>query len=55
MNGRCDTTIDGYYLEVLICLIYGMIWYKWGTTQIRHLQAMPMKVWRVVKGDKSKR
>lgn len=54
-GGTCETTIDGYYLECLICLIYGLLWYKIGTTQIRNLQAMPLKVWKVIKADKHRR
>lgn len=54
-GGKCETTIDGYYLECLICLIYGLLWYKIGATQIRNLQAMPLKAWRVIKADKRRR
>lgn len=55
IGGKCQIIIDGYYLECLICVIYGLLWYKWGSTQIRKLQAMPLKVWRVIKADKLRR
>lgn len=55
LGGKCETSIDGYYLECLICLIYGLCWYKWGTSQIRYLQSLPLKVWKISKGEKSRR
>lgn len=48
-GGKCNITIDGYYIECTICLIYGLIWYKWGSKQIRYLQNQPMKIWRIRK------
>lgn len=54
-GGTCHTTIDGYYLECLICLLYGVVWYYWGKSKIRSLQRLPMTAWRVVKTAKAKR
>lgn len=48
-GGKCDIRIDGYYIECLICLIYGIFWYKWGKTKINYLQSLPNRVWYVVK------
>lgn len=47
-GGKCRIDIDGYYIEVIICLIYGIIWYKWARTKINHLQKLPMSSWRVI-------
>lgn len=45
------TTIDGFYVESLICLIYGIVWFKWGTSQFRFLQTLPRKAWRVAEEE----
>ncbi|XP_052872224.1 acetyl-coenzyme A transporter 1 [Anopheles cruzii] len=48
-GGQCGITIDGYYIEIVICLLYGIAWYRWGSRKIRHLQEMPLKAWRVAR------
>lgn len=48
IGGKCRIDIDGYYIEVIICLIYGIIWYKWARSKINHLQRLPVKSWRVI-------
>lgn len=40
--------MDGYYFEVIICLVYGVLWYFWGRSKIEKLQRMPVRGWRVV-------
>lgn len=40
--------MDGYYFEVVICLVYGVLWYFWGRAKIEKLQRMPVRSWRVV-------
>jgi MFS transporter, PAT family, solute carrier family 33 (acetyl-CoA transportor), member 1 len=47
IGGACRVDIDGYYIEVIICLIYGIIWYKWGRSKINQLQKLPIKSWHV--------
>jgi PAT family acetyl-CoA transporter-like MFS transporter 1 len=47
IGGKCRVDIDGYYIEVIICLIYGIIWYKWGRSKINELQRLPVKAWHV--------
>uniref|UniRef100_A0A6B2E495 Putative acetyl-coa transporter n=1 Tax=Phlebotomus kandelakii TaxID=1109342 RepID=A0A6B2E495_9DIPT len=48
VGGKCEIDIDGYYIECGICLIYGLIWYKWGRSKVTHLQRLPLKSWKVV-------
>lgn len=50
IGGKCRIDIDGYYIEVIICLIYGIVWYKWARTKINQLQRLPIKSWRVSHG-----
>lgn len=48
-GGKCNIEIDGYYIEILVCLAYGILWYQWGKHQIRNLQQLPLSAWRVVR------
>lgn len=47
IGGKCRIDIDGYYIEVILCLIYGIIWYKWARPRINQLQKLPIKSWHV--------
>lgn len=47
LDGKCRVDIDGYYIEVTLCLIYGIIWYKWAKSKINYLQRLPVKDWHV--------
>lgn len=51
-EGACRVTVDGYYLELLICLIFGLVWFRWAKERINQLQALPTKAWHVVKTSK---
>ncbi|XP_037049950.1 acetyl-coenzyme A transporter 1-like [Bradysia coprophila] len=44
---KCRTTVDGFYIEAVICMMYGVLWYFWGKSKIRYLQRLPTKVWRL--------
>lgn len=54
-GGICETSIDGYYLECVLCIIYGLGWYYWAKSRIRHLQRLPLTAWRVVHSKESQR
>lgn len=47
IGGKCRIDVDGYYIEVILCLIYGIIWYKWARSKINQLQKLPIKSWHV--------
>ncbi|XP_058460267.1 acetyl-coenzyme A transporter 1 isoform X1 [Malaya genurostris] len=47
-GGKCELQIDGYYIEIVICLVYGILWFQWGKHKIRYLQSLPLSAWRVV-------
>lgn len=51
-NGKCLIEIDGYYIEIFVCLVYGILWYQWGKHKIRYLQDLPPSAWRVVQRQK---
>lgn len=52
MNGKCSIEVDGYYIECILCLIYGIFWFKWAKSKIHHLQCLPVKAWQVVMDKK---
>lgn len=47
INGKCRVDIDGYYIEIILCLIYGIIWYKWGRSKVSQIQKFPVQAWHV--------
>lgn len=49
LNKRCPIVIDGFYIETFICLILGLLWYKWGIPKIKYLEQEPLKSWRISK------
>ncbi|XP_055845025.1 acetyl-coenzyme A transporter 1 [Episyrphus balteatus] len=58
-GGRCEIVFDGYYIEAIICMIYGLVWLYFGRKWIAYLQNLPTKQWLVVNesnsGKKSKK
>jgi MFS transporter, PAT family, solute carrier family 33 (acetyl-CoA transportor), member 1 len=47
-GGKCHTDIDGYYIEVIINLVYGIIWYQWAKRTLDFLQELPINNWHVL-------
>lgn len=54
LNGKCRVDFDGYYLECILCLIYGIFWFRWGKSTINHLQRLSTKAWTVTFNEKNK-
>ncbi|CAH0715596.1 unnamed protein product, partial [Brenthis ino] len=46
-GGACETRIDGFYIEVVICLIAGFLWLQWGKRTISRLQRLPATAWQI--------
>ncbi|KAF7992891.1 hypothetical protein HCN44_005235 [Aphidius gifuensis] len=46
--GKCVTLLDGFYIESIVCLIIGFLWFRWGKRKINYLQSRPMSQWKVV-------
>jgi hypothetical protein len=44
----CDVIVDGYYIEILISLIYGIIWMKVFKSIIAELQSYPREAWYIL-------
>lgn len=51
-NIRCHVVVDGYYIEVVINVIYGIIWYQWGKRTLNYLQNLERKDWLVFSDNK---
>lgn len=47
-GGFCRTEIDGYYIEVAINVVYGIIWYFWAKRMLKHLQDLDRSEWHVL-------
>lgn len=45
-GGQCDTVVDGYYVECIICVIVGFFWLTWGRRQAANMQLLPEEAWR---------
>jgi len=49
-GGTCATTVDGYYVEAVICFVLGLAWLGlWGWRTINKLQDAPDSAWAVVR------
>ena len=46
-GGVCQKYINGYYIEVAVCTIAGIIWLIWKYRAIMRLQSLPMSEWQV--------
>ncbi len=44
----CRIDIDGYYIEVILNVVYGIVWYLWGKRVIEYLQEVPRHEWHVL-------
>lgn len=51
-GGLCFTEYDGYYTEVVITMILGVLWLLWRRKRIQHLQQLPESSWKCL--DESK-
>lgn len=47
-GGTCRIDVDGYYIEVALSVIYGVVWYQWGKKVLKYLQDVPRHEWHVL-------
>lgn len=47
-DGACNVTVDGFYMELIICLLFGIVWFKFAKGKINELQSLPVKSWHVM-------
>ena len=54
-GGNCVVEIDGYYIESVICVIFGFMYLiLWGWNVVKTLQNADDDQWRVVQTNKSR-
>ena len=54
-GGNCVVEIDGYYIESVICVIFGFMYLiLWGWNVVKTLQNADENQWRVVQTNKSR-
>lgn len=44
-GGVCHITTDGYYIECILCFLFGIMWYFWATKKIKVLENVPLESW----------
>lgn len=47
-GGYCRIDIDGFYIEVAINVVFGIIWFQWAKGIIKYLQELPISDWHVL-------
>jgi hypothetical protein len=47
LGGVCRPHIEAYYVEVMVCLVAGIIWLIWKRATLMRLQSKPMSAWQV--------
>lgn len=45
-GGVCVTTLDGYYVESVVCVVIGLAWWVWLGKKMRRLQDQSPAAWR---------
>ncbi|KAM8905505.1 acetyl-coenzyme A transporter 1 [Spinachia spinachia] len=45
-GGVCVTTLDGYYVESVLCVVIGLVWWVWFGKKMRRLQEQAPAAWR---------
>lgn len=45
-GGACVTTLDGYYVESVVCVLIGLTWWVWLGKKMRRLQEESPASWR---------
>lgn len=45
-GGTCNTTIDGYYILIAFCFIYGFLWLIWRGNKLKYLDSLPLSAWK---------
>jgi PAT family acetyl-CoA transporter-like MFS transporter 1 len=47
-GGKCQTNVDGYYIEFFMNVVYGMVFYVIGKRLIEYLEKLPIDDWHVL-------
>lgn len=47
-GGQCQIDIDGYYIEIAMNVVYGVIWFYFARKVINYLEHLPVSDWHVL-------
>jgi len=47
-EGNCRISVDGFYIECVICVLLGISWFLWKRKETRHLDSLDLKEWKVL-------
>ena len=50
--GQCHIDDDGYYVEIVISVGFGIIWFPWARRTLKYLQNLPVEDWHVIPSKK---
>lgn len=45
-GGTCETTIDGYNIEMVLCIMLGFLWLLYARRRAHWLQSLPQSAWK---------
>ena len=55
IGGKCETEMEGYYVESIICIGFGLLWLGlWGWRATNRIQSASKEDWRVVTKTKKR-
>lgn len=45
-GGVCETNIDGYYIESILLIAVGFLWYIWRYRKVKQLDRLDVSAWK---------
>jgi MFS transporter, PAT family, solute carrier family 33 (acetyl-CoA transportor), member 1 len=52
-GGTCRIDIDGYYIEVTLNVVYGILWYRFAKNFVENLETVPINDWHVLSKERT--
>lgn len=46
-GGKCQTYMDAYYFQTVVCFIFGLVWLIWFKKYLIQLQQLPESSWKI--------
>ena len=46
-DGKCITQVDGFYVESVVCVVFGFLWLLWKKNSLMKLQNLKEKDWKL--------
>ena len=45
-GGACETNMDGYYIESVVLIALGFLWYIWRYKKVKELDRLNVSAWK---------